>query len=113
MSLFASSRVFLCESSQVAMRVLSSSTLASFDLQVGNASLACGHTCESLILVCGFASDASYSHLFVNLRLSSAINKTTHLAARHSVQLLQQYFVEQGVSDVYVTSIDMSVAEVF
>ena len=34
------------------------------------------------------------------------VAKTTYAAARRSVQLLQQYFVEQGVSDAYHAAID-------
>ena len=41
------------------------------------------------------------------------VAKTTHAAARRSVQLLQRYFVEQGVSDEYHAAIDMCADEVF
>ena len=39
--------------------------------------------------------------------------KTTYAAAKHSIQLLQQYFVEQGISDAYHAAIDMCEDKVF
>ena len=45
----------------------------SFDLRVGNTSLAFTHTCECLKLACDIASDVSHSHSFVNLHLSGAV----------------------------------------
>ena len=41
------------------------------------------------------------------------VAKTTHAAARHSVPLLQRYFVEQDVSDAYHAAIALCVDEVF
>ena len=41
------------------------------------------------------------------------VAKTTHTASRRSVQLLQWYFVEQGISDGYYAAIDMCVDEEF
>ena len=42
-----------------------------------------------------------------------AVAKTTHTASRRSVQLLQRYFVEQGVSDGHYAAIDMCADELF
>ena len=39
--------------------------------------------------------------------------EVAHAAARRSVQLLQRYFIEQGVSDAYHAAIDMCADEVF
>ena len=33
--------------------------------------------------------------------------KTTHAAARRSIQVLQQYVIEQGFSEVHYTALDM------
>ena len=43
------------------------------------------------------------------------VAKTTHAAARYSIQLLQRYMylIEQGISDAYHAAIDMCVDEVF
>ena len=53
---------------------------------------------------CSKRTDASFS--------DEEVAKATHAAARRSVHL-QQYFVEQGVSDAYHASIDMCADEVF
>ena len=74
-SLFTT-RMFLCECWQVHMRVFSSLTLTSFDSHVGNASLVCTRTHESLIIACDIVSDVNHLHSFVNLHLSGPVAHT-------------------------------------
>ena len=38
--------------------------------------------------------------------------KVTHTAARHAVQVLQQYFLKQGISNAHNTVLDMCADEV-
>ena len=79
-SSFASTREFVCEYSRVRLRVLAStrarfasSTLASFDLRVGSAPLACTCARAQMTLACDIACDASHSHSLVKLRLSGTV----------------------------------------
>ena len=48
-----------------------------------------------------------------DIGLEEEVVKTTHAAARHSVQLLQRYFFEQGINDAYDAAMDMCADEAY
>ena len=68
---FASTHAFVCEYSGV----FSSSVLTSLDSHVGNASLSCSRSHPRLALACDFATEASRSHSFLNLKLSRTLGE--------------------------------------